>query len=190
MIAAPSQPNIDTGGSGSGGFDPTPSFTPAGPSNLVQVPISGGLNGSAGVVAFPLVDNQGNVQMQYFDTSTFDCEDDATLAFRQEEVNDGSKITIKKIKIKYRNLGRCVFILTVQGMFDNVSKTVILGDATVLNGEFKPIEAVGDGKLYNAYIDLVFTDEAPQLIITRAANSGPISLISMVAYGDIHQEKE
>lgn len=180
----------DSGGSG-GGIPHNSGGGTNNAANAALVPVSGGLTGSTGLVVIPGQDSSGaGLVLQYDPTNNFNTEADSVVKFRIEET-EGSQVTIKRLRIKYRNLGKCNLNVQFFGMF-SASKlvSVVLGNTNSRNGTRLPISATSDGRIYNAYVDLVFTDESPQLVITRPANGGPLSIISVTLLGDIIKNED
>ena len=168
------------GGTGSSGV----------PVNLSAIPISGGLSGTWGVLMFPLWDiTSSSMTFEALDLNNFNTEQPGIYAFRVEDFTEGTTVTINRIRIKYRNLGPCKFALTLQGMYSFITKLMQIGPGTK-NGQNRAIPNQADGRLYIAYCDLVFTDESPQLIISREANAGPLDIVSITLMGSQHQPQK
>lgn len=183
-MALNTRPNPDSGGRGGGGGGGTTGGggSPANPSLL---PVSGGVSGLTSVVVAPGIDNNGDLAMLFFDTDNFDTEADSVVQFRIEE-SEGVQVQINRLRIKYRNLGICTITVELIGMFSSALQTITLGNPTVMNGT-RAVKSISDNRIYNAYVDFVFTDESPQVVITRPAGNGPLSIISITLLGTAHK---
>ena len=173
-------PGGGTGGSGGGGSNGSGS---AGvPVNFSMLPITGGLLGIDGAVIFAVFDVQLRAtRFMYLSADNFDTETEAQYTFRVEDLQEGTQVTTSRLRIKYRNLGKTKIQVTLRGMYSEQTKTLKLGPGTT-NGQTRSVPAA-DNRLYIAYCDFTFTDESPQVIIYRAANSGPLSIISVALMG-------
>jgi hypothetical protein len=156
------------------------------PTVITKIPITGGLQGFTGATLLAVFNyNRSSLEIEAFDTNNFNTEEDALYTWRVEDLKEGSQVTVSRVRLKYRNIGRCTFTVGLQGMYTGVSQVVTVGQGTV-NGQLRRVPAT-DNRLYLAYIDLTLTDESPQLSILRKANNGPLSIISVDLLGNVHQ---
>src|SRR3990172_7403026 len=140
-------------------------------SNVGLIPSSGGLVGFSGKIAVRFFVGVRKTFKAIFDPPDFDCEESAEYRFKVEDVKEGFKPTINRVRILYRNLGRAKFTVTVKSVKQVHSETLEVGDSSA------------DKKIYTVLSSPVITDEMPQLIITRLANSGPLSIVSATLCG-------
>lgn len=163
------------GGSGSGSG---PGGNPV--VNLANVSPTGGLDGVDGVVLvfgksvfFPLAIGWK------FDSDNFDCEEDAEYHFRIEEIEVYRQPTVNKVILRYRDLGKCTITCYFTGN--------VLGDKVVSKFVTVVFGGKADNEIYTTTFDLTCTFEAPQLIVTRNAFGGPVSITKAlveIEYGD------
>lgn len=171
-----------TPGGAAGGRGTTGSGSAGVPVNFSNLPITGGLLGINGAVIFAVFDIRlQTTRFMYLDTTNFDTETEAQYTFRVEDLQEGTQVTTTRLRIKYRNLGKAKVQITLRGMYSEQTKTIKLGPGTI-NGQTRAVPAA-DNRLYIAYCDFTFTDESPQVNIYRAANSGPLSIISVTMMG-------
>lgn len=172
----PQPPNADSGSNVPSGGVPTGGG--GGPANnptidLSNVTSTGGIDGLTGAVLvfgqslfYPLA-----VGWE-FDPTDFNTEEDCEYDFRVEEVEVYRQPTIDKVIIRYRDLGKCTLTCYFQG---NVLQSAVASKmVTVVFG------GKADNRIYTTTFDLTCTFEAPQLIITRNAFSGPVSITKVL----------
>lgn len=113
------------------------------------------------------------------ESASFDTEEAGELDFRQEQLEEGKKAFIKRIRLFYRDIGSFTVTATV---------TVLNNDNT-FSSIFKQLVVVGlnDNKLKRKFFDMKITGMNPQLVLTRNANSGPFSIVSVTLIGDLIQ---
>lgn len=162
-----------SGGSGSGpGGNPT--------IDLSNITSTGGLDGSDGaVLVFGKSIFAPFAVGWKFDSEDFNCEEDAEYRFRVEEIEVYRQPTVNKVIIRYRDLGKCTVNCFFAGnsLGDNVVSKIV---TVVFGGK-------ADSRIYTTSFDLTCTFEAPQLIVTRTAFSGPLSIIKVlveIEHGD------
>lgn len=114
-----------------------------------------------------------------WEPNSFDTEEAAELDFRQEQLAEGKKAFIKRIRLFYRDIGSFTVTATV---------TVLNNDNT-FSSVFKQLVVTGlnDNKLKRKFFDLRITGMNPQLVLTRNANSGPFSIVSITLLGELIQ---
>lgn len=177
-------------GGSTGGGNNSGTQTAGVPANIAATPITGGLTGAYGVLLLPLFDmNAGTQVFESLNLVDFNTEQSSTYQFKVEDFVDGATTTISRLRIKYRNIGKCKFTILLQGMYTYASKTITIGPGTK-NGQTRAVPNQADYRLYNAYCDMVFTDESPQLIIQRAANAGPLDIVSITLMGGEHKPQK
>lgn len=171
-------PNIDSGPNIPSGNVPPGSGGGSGPGSnptidLSNVTSTGGLSGSVGAV---LVFGRSLFAQQplgwQFDSEDFNCEEDCEYHFRVEEVEVYRQPTIDKVIIRYRDLGK----VTLNAFFvgNVLQDSVISKIVTIVFG------GKADKKIYTTTFDLTCTFEAPQLILSRDAFSGPVSITKVL----------
>lgn len=144
----------------------------------LQATASGaGLSGTLPLILVPFWNpTAGLFLINYFDTTNFDCEEDASYYFRMEEAQDKS-VTIHKMILTYNNLGQASLTAGITyysrdtDQYYTASKNIKIGTK------------IPDFKQHKTAIDLVVTGESPQIFITRKANSGPVSIIRLTIAG-------
>jgi hypothetical protein len=171
------RPNLDggiqtpAGGGSGGGTTNSPGSNPT--IDLSNVSSTGGLSGSKGLV---LVFGKGIFLQQslgwQFDSTNFDCEEDSEYRFKVEEIEVYRQPTVNNIIIRYRDIGQATINCFIAGN--------VLGSAVVSKIVTVVFGGKADNKIYTTKFDLTFTCEAPQLIITRNANSGPDSIVKVL----------
>lgn len=158
-------PNAGQGGGSGPGANPNV--------DLSNITSTGGLSGdTGGVVVFGKTPFNSFAIGWKFDCEDFNCEEDCQYDFRIEEIEVYRQPTVNKVIIRYRDLGKCsltcYFLGNVLG--DRVSSKFV---TVVFGGK-------ADKNIYTTTFDLTCTFEAPQLIITRNASSGPLSITKVL----------
>lgn len=175
-------PGFDGGGgtTGSGGNPIPPSGGGAGDvaNDTSLITSSGGLVGFETALLIPLFDPEfGAFTVGTFDFKDFNTEEDCEYQYRQEILMPGRQITVSKIRFIYRDLGICTLCIEVRTAQDQDLKkskrTITIGSTSAT------------GKLVTAFVDLVITGERPQVIITRKANNGPLSITELAMITDV-----
>jgi len=118
-----------------------------------------------------------------FDWEDFNTESDCSYYYRQEDLMPGRHVTVSRIRIVYRDLGAFTLtasVLTAQVPTANSDSTK--GD---VNSQTKTFGGKADSKLYTDYFDFVTSGERPQLVLTRKALDGPVSIISATMITDV-----
>jgi hypothetical protein len=133
---------------------------------------TGALNGTNPILAFAFSDiNIGNSFISIMDVTNFNCEEDCSYTYRVEDIIEGHKPTIRRARIRYRDLGLVKVTFTLTG-----ENAVPLTSTVNLGGK-------ADGKIKTAYADFVLTSLAMQLSLFRKAGDGPLSIISVTLEG-------
>lgn len=178
--------NLDSGG---GGNDPPEPPAPK-PKSKVRggspglLTSTGGIFGTNFVVIAPIIDSVRGTGL-YFTWNPFDfnSEEDTTYVFRQEEMQHARQVTIHKIVVTYRNLGKVKVTFSLSA-YSNVNETFFSVPKTLVLGSIQ-----ADRKLYTKKIDLLINGERPYLTITRKANAGPLALTKVTLVGNANEEQ-
>ena len=167
------QPNLNGSANIPSGDKSSNTAGGAGSVNLLNVTTTGGLTGLKGAVLF-FGQSIGypNPLVWLVDPTNFNCEDDCKYHFKVEEIEVYRQPTVNKVIVRYRDLGKvtvtCFFVGNVKG--ESTASDLV----TVTFG------GKADKKIYTTTFDLTCTFEAPQLIMQRAANSGPLSVVKVL----------
>lgn len=176
-------PNIDGGGpggpfppssGGGGGSAPTPP-------DLSKLPTVGGMVGiQTQLIAIGYDDLAGQNIVYFVDPTNHNCEESCEYDFKVEEVEPGNQLTIHRIVIRYRDLGKVKFtVAVVSATLTDLDYTLGTGNAELITlGNDKPTN-----KIYTYLSSLRVTTEAPQIKIFRAANAGPLAITKVRAWG-------
>lgn len=168
------------GGGGGGGRTGGNTGSKAGGPVVSFVPFleNGGFAATAYFLFVPAQGVGGNSFIGVFASTNFnDGTDGSTYFYRQEEVIVGRVHHVRRIILVYRDLGIATITVGVQGPDDNnvvqvASKTIQLGTAAA------------SGNLLTAFVDISIACFRPQAFISRAANAGPVSNISLTLIGE------
>lgn len=181
MVAAfEPPPNLDGEPQPPSGGQP-PQNNPPGPAsnpaiNLALVTSTGGLDGTLGqVLIFGTSSFSGQSLGFNIDPTNFNCEEDCEYDFKVEEVKPGNAQTVNKVLIRYRDLGTVNVMVTIKGTDPKtgVPQSKSLPFSIILGG-------ASDKKIKSAYADITCTFEAPQCIITRMGNAGPLCITKVL----------
>src|SRR5579859_3358657 len=181
------------GGGGGGGKGKT---APVSPGLLTS---TGGLFGTSGLLlapAFNLI--TGKSFIVEFDSSDFNCEENSQYTFRQEAnfekiPGEGRECSIHLIIMKYRELGPVNFnlnITTFKKSTDSFENTVIPVSIPVIPVSRMTKERKNlfpDGRIHTVRLTPpkgAISGERPQLSITCAGGSGPLSITKIVMCGN------
>lgn len=167
----------DTGSSGAGGGGSSSGPTPGNPSLLSS---TGGISGATSALFLPCMWN-GRSVIAIFDPSNFNTEEDIYYDFKQEVIKDGTKPTIHRVTIVYRNLGKVTLDVYHSAFIENST-----GGQFGTQGEYNKTigNDLADGKLYTAFFSYLISGERPQLHIRRSANKGALSIVRVIEYGN------
>ena len=149
---------------------------------------NGGVATTSRLTLFPMFDaTTGRVAFYAFDPSAGfnDPVSGGFYSFKVEEVIPGRVPTIRKIIVQYRDLGAATATFTLSGtLFVSPNgQTLVTKSTQVSLGT-----AAATGKIMTALVDLVLTGMNLQLVITRAANSGPLSFSKIILCGSIERQ--
>lgn len=146
---------------------------------------SGGLFGSESALLIPVFDPETNLKyIANFDPTDFNSEEDAEYRYRLEEVSEGRLITISRIRVVYRNIGKVTVTGRISGIVQLKSKTwkVVSAEQEIILGD-----DTKDLTIRTAYFDMVITMERPQFRYIRLANDGPLAIISTTLIIEVEQ---
>lgn len=147
---------------------------------------TGGLFGVGPILAYPVFDViQQTSYIAILDVTNFNCEEPAFYFFRIEDIVEGHKPTIRRIRIRYRDLGICKVTFAVIGENSQIPSK----DNQQLEDITLGTQAA-DGRIKTAYASIVLTDWAMQCYIVRDANKGPLDIISVTLLGVEGDEDE
>lgn len=155
-------------------------------SNPALVTSSGGLFGNDSLLLVPYFNAVNNrYYIGYYDTTDYNCEEDAEYLFRQEDGIVGRDIIVSQVVLVYRNLGpvNVTFSLTAfskiaQEFTTNISGITYLGTPAA------------DGKLYTKRLDFGIVGERVETRIFRKAKAGILSIISLTLCGTIGEAEQ
>lgn len=157
---------------------------------------TGGLSGNSEMLVTPYINTTtGNCHVTTYNSTDFDCEDDAEYDFRQEAnygqiPGEGRECTIHMIILKYRENGYAKFNLNI-----TVFKQAIDDYQTVtipVQIPPKPLTKARlakfpDGNIHTLKLyppNGVVQGERPQITITRKGKSGPMSITKLIICGN------
>lgn len=103
----------------------------------------------------------------------------SSYSFRKEEVSPSRVPTVRRVIITYRDLGTVAITLTLSGTNDSGAVTTITSPSITLGN------AAPTADILTKFIDLELTAFRPQLTINRAANAGPLSIVSVTLVGEV-----
>jgi hypothetical protein len=144
------------GGSYDGGGDPIPRtiITSGGggaqavATNPALVTVTGGLTGVESFLLVPMYDpDTKEFYFGVFDYTNFDTESACEYRFRQEEVLKGRLITVSRVRLQYRNLGKATVTAFIKVAPDSTDKTNVNNPCTIKIGTNNP-----DGEIYTTFL--------------------------------------
>lgn len=144
--------------------------------DISKITTTGGLIGTDQVVLMALRSTQLDLfSMGFFDFEDLNCEEVSEVKFRQEEILAGREVTVSRVRLVYRNLGKVEVEAIVETTQCSKNHKQFIGDDS----------PVLKGKVMTAYFDLIATGERPQLTIRRTANSGALAIIKAQMITDV-----
>jgi hypothetical protein len=146
---------------------------------------SGGLFGSASALLIPIYDPETNLKyIATLDPTDFNSEEDAEYRYRMEEVTEGRLITVSRVRIVHRNIGKVTVTGRLSGLIKQADKTwkVVFAEQTITIGD-----DTKDLSIRTEYFDMIITMERPQFIYKRLANAGPLAIISTTLITNVEQ---
>jgi len=149
----------------------------------MAVPFSenGGFAATMFYLFVPAISSTGAPYIAVWDTTSFnDSDDPSTYSYRSEDIIVGRVPTVRRIILVVTDLGPATLTITVSGTNDK-------GNAISSSA----VQKIGTTGATNAqltyFIDLVFTGFRPQLSYSRAANAGPVSIVSATMIGEVEE---
>lgn len=171
------------GATGGGGTGTVSRASKTGSPGLITS--TGGLFGDTGLLLVPFFDVKlGKNYLANWDSSNFDTEEDCTYFFKMEDLDVGRNIAIHKAVLVYRDIGRCrltvgvTSYLATDDKYNTKSQTKFIGHKTP------------DLKLHTQDFNFVITGERPQLFVSRKANDGPFSAVSLTMVGHADEKEQ
>lgn len=197
----PNKQDINGGGDGVRGGGGPPGGGKGGggsakPSNPSLITSTGGLLGINGVLLTPAFNQiTGKSYIINYESQDFNCEEDAQYSYRQEAnfekfPGEGRECSIHLIILKYRELGYVKFSINItvfkQAIDDyvNYQIPVIIPKLKLTKARLNTFPDKRIHTLKLAPVNGVITGERPQISITYAANSGPLSITKLVMCGN------
>lgn len=197
------QQNLNGGGQGGRGGGGPPGANKGGggsgkPSNPSLITSTGGLIGVTGLLLTPAFNQVTNKSyIVNYDPTDFNCEENAQYSYRQEAnfekfPGEGREASIHLIILKYRELGRVNFSINItvfkQALDDFVTYQIPVSIPRLpLTSKARKV-SFPDGRIHTMkiapVIGGVITGERPQITITIAGNSGPLSITKLVLCGN------
>jgi len=107
-----------------------------------------------------------------------DPTDGSSYSYRMEDVIVGRVPTVRRLFVVYRDLGLATVTFTVSGTNDNAQ--VVSQSQTKTLGNPNPT-----GALLSAFFDIALSAYRPQVSHSRAAGSGPLSIVSVTIIGEV-----
>jgi hypothetical protein len=104
-------------------------------------------------------------------------------AFKVEDVMQGRTPTISRVIVTYRDLGLVTAVFTLTGTQDNQ----VVGGLTG-QGSMQVVQmgnALATGKLMTIFVGISLSAQNIQLMITRAAGAGPLSIAKVLLCGRV-----
>lgn len=149
---------------------------------------NGGVSQLARVSLIPMRDiNSGNEALYAFDPlSGFnDPVNPSNYAFRVEDIITGRTATISRLIISYRDLG------VVKVRFTLAGTVTVNGEGKLLSKsiDVKLGNKLATNKIITTFLEPVLTAQNLQLIISRAANAGPLSITKVVMCGRVEMQE-
>jgi len=183
------RPVADSGGGGDGPPDPPPhppkTKTPTGGSPGLLTS-TGGLYGFNYVLVLPILNTKHNIgQFFTLDIEDFNCEEDVEYIFKQEEMQHLRQISVHRILVTYRDLGKVKVIFSVTTYSTESDKYTTKESKIVTLGSAK-----ADKKLHGKKIDIAITGERPQLRLFRKAKDGPLAITKISMVGTAPEEQQ
>jgi hypothetical protein len=104
-------------------------------------------------------------------------------AFKVEEVVQGRTPTISRVIVTYRDLGLVTAVFTLTGTLDNQVVGGLTGAGSMQTKQLGNQAATG--KLMTKFVDISLTAQNIQLMITRAAGAGSLSIAKVLLCGRV-----
>jgi len=104
-------------------------------------------------------------------------------SFKVEDVIQGRTATISRVIVSYLDLGLVNAVFTLNATQDNAVVGGSLG-----NGSMLPVmlgTAQATAKIMSKFVDIHLTGQNLQLLVTRAAGAGPLSITKVLMCGRV-----
>lgn len=170
----------DTGGGFAGGGQPG---TPTGSSGDVAAAIPFGENGGVVAITYllfvPVQDvTTGRCYIGTYDINSFDDpKDDFSYSYRKEDIVKGVVVTVSRIWLTIRDIGKAKLTVTLAGTDYNqkkVTKSVTLAIGT----------ASASSELLTYPVDISLSCYRPQITLSRKAGDGPVAVTEVTMVGE------
>lgn len=172
----PPEPGSGDGGTGGGGGTNVAA-------DVGKITATGGLMGLESMVLVPMFDPEFNIR--YFGTFDYlDYNTESACEYRYKEEDGpfvGRSITVSRIRILYRDLGKFKIKATVNAVQLVEGEPVFISKSATK--EFGSI--IPTNKIITGFLDFVITGERPQLILSREKDWGPIDIIEAAMITDV-----
>lgn len=195
------QNNLNGGGGGVRGGGGPPGGGKGGggtakPSSPSLITSTGGLLGVNGILITPAFNQITNKSyIINYDSTNFDCEEDAQYSYRQEANFDkiggeGRECTIHLLILKYRELGKARFNINItvfKQAYDDFVTYAIPINIPRLPLKGARVNKFPDQQIHTmkiAPLNGVIQGERPQVSYTRFKNSGPFSITKLIVCGN------
>lgn len=148
---------------------------------------NGGVSQTSRVTLYPMLNAQtGIVSFFSFDPNNGynDPAASSFYTFKVEEVIQGRTPTISRVVVSYRDLGQVSAVFTLTGTNDAQQ---VVGGLTG-NGSMQVVQlgnALPTGKIMTVLIGISLTAQNIQLMVTRAAGAGPLSITKILMCGRV-----
>ena len=144
---------------------------------------NGGITATTAYLMLPMIDNvTGIISVGILDVSNFNSDSlPSSVTFRSEDVIPGRVPTVRRVILTYRDMGLASVIVSILGVNDN--NVAVSASSTVSIGNLVPTFL-----LMTKLVDVQLTAFRPQLQITRPANAGPVSIVSVVMLGTVERQ--
>jgi hypothetical protein len=109
----------------------------------------------------------------------------SVYAFKVEDVIQGRTPTISRVIVTYRDLGQVTVVFTLTGTQDNQVVGGLTGSGSMQVVQLGNILATG--KLMTKFVDISLTAQNIQLMITRAAGAGSLSIVKVLLCGRVEE---
>lgn len=106
--------------------------------------------------------------------------------FKVEEVLQGRTPTIGRVIVTYRDLGRVTAVFTLTGTQDNQVVGGLTGNSSMQVVSMGNMLATG--KLMTIIVGITLTAQNIQLMITRAAGAGSLSISKVLLCGRVEEQ--
>jgi hypothetical protein len=179
------------GGEGGGPYKP-----PVGKSTIKGSPglltSTGGLTGTSFQLLMPLFD--ATFEKTYFaliEPNNNDTEEVCFYTFRSEDVMVNRQVSVHKLLITYREIGKAKFTIGIQTYIeDNDTFKTVSKDITIKLSPPRKAVTFPDGKLHTKKVSLIISGERPQIFISRNPNSGPLCITRVLMCGKADQKDQ